>query len=405
MPYISELLNNEVHDSSDRKVGKLKDILIRPKNGSFSPLEFLVVRTKDGDFRYIPYRFVANFTSSDISLKGLFNTIALAQLPAGQYTYLGRDVLDQQIVDVAGTRVVRVNDLRIGDFEDKMCVLAIDSSFRGILRRLGLERFWFSRPFSVHLIDWRQAQLLGGSGKLQLNTLAEHLSRLHPADMANVVEELDVRYGSGLLASLDEKEAAKVLEEVDPRWQSILVKYLGTEKASKILAQMSTDEMADLIKSFSSEEADTLLSQVGSGKAKTVEKLISYPDNTAGGLMATELVTARPDWTVKQAIEEVRKMSESMRSVGYVYVTNVDGTLVGVVSLRRLLLASPDDKMEALVKPLTLALTLRPYDKVRKIIKLMTKYNLYNAAVLDKNKKLLGVVTIDDVMREMFPYA
>src|SRR5574340_1124534 len=118
MPYISELLDNQVYDSSDLKAGRLEDILIRPKNGSFSPLEFLVIRTPEGRTRYVPYSAVANFTSSKISLKNLFGGIASDQLPPGQFIYLKRDVLDQQIVDVAGTRVVRVDDLRIGNFED-----------------------------------------------------------------------------------------------------------------------------------------------------------------------------------------------------------------------------------------------------------------------------------------------
>jgi len=144
MPYISELLNNKITDSSDANVGKLEDILITPKEGAFEPLEFLVIKARGGGTKFVPYEFVANFTDDQISLKNLFSKIALNELPPGRaYVYLKKEVLDKQIVDVAGTRVVRVNDLRIGVVDNKMCLLGIDASFKGLLRRLGLSGYFF----------------------------------------------------------------------------------------------------------------------------------------------------------------------------------------------------------------------------------------------------------------------
>lgn len=406
MPYISELLNNKIYDSSDASVGELKDILISPKEASFAPLEFLVIKTKDGQTKFVPYEFVANFDSSQISLTHLFSGIALSALPPGQsYVYLKKDVLDRQIVDVAGTRVVRVNDLRISVLENKMCVVGIDASFRGLLRRLGLGGGILTAPFKVNLIDWRQAKLLEGSAPLQLNTAAEQLGRLHPADLANIVEDLDIKSGSRLLASLDSSRAAKVLEEVHPKLQTLLVKYLGPEHSGKILAQMSSDEFVDLLKTLSSRESSEFLASVSGGKAKHLQKLISYPDNTAGGLMTVDFVSARPAWSVAQTIEEIRRLSDSMNSIVHVYITDDDGSFKGITSVRRLLLAKPDALMADLAKQFPKHSSLKPGDKIEKIIKLMTKYNLYTAAVLDKDKKLAGVVTIDDVMRQLFPTA
>lgn len=406
MPYISELLNNQVYDSSDAPVGKLQDILITPKEGEFAPLEFLVIKISTSSIKFVPYEFVGNFNSSQISLKNLFGKIALSELPAAHnYAYLKKEVLDQQIVDVAGTRVVRVNDLRIGNFENRMCVLAIDPSFRGLLRRLGLGDSILVRLFKVNLIDWRQAKLLEGSAELKLNTAAEELTQLHPADLANLVEDLDVRYGSHLLASLDSAAAARVLEEVDPKLQTILIKYLGPQRAGKILSQMSSDELVDLIKTFSEPEARDYLSNVSGGRTQILQKLISYPDNTAGGLMTLDYFSARPEWKVGETIEEIRKISHTLRSIVHIYVTDVEGKLKGAVSLRRLLLADPAKIMGKLAKDFPLHSTLKPHDGVRKVIRLMTKYNLYTAAVIDKDRKLLGVVTIDDVMRLLAPSA
>jgi magnesium transporter len=405
MPYISELLNNTITDSADEKVGKLEDILIQPKEGEFEPLEFLVIKDAKGERKFVPYEFVENFTSSQISLKNLFNKISLRQLPAGrQYVALKKEVLDQQIVDVAGTRVVRVNDLRIGNFENKMCVLGIDPSFRGILRRLGLGDSILVKPFDVKLIDWRQAKLLQGSAELQLDTAAESLSRLHPADLANLVEDLDVKQGSRLLASLESSRAAKVLEEVDPEVQTILVKYLGPERAGQILAHMSSDELVDLVKTFSEPEARAILAKAGA-RGQALEKLIDYPDNTAGGLMTLDFINVRPDWTVGQTINEIQRLSDKIRSIVHIYVTEPDGKFRGAVSMRRLLLADKSELMGKMAKDFPAHSTLKPNDKIRRIIKLMTKYNLYTAAVIDKEKKLAGVVTIDDIMRQLFPTA
>jgi magnesium transporter len=405
MPYISELLNNKIYDSSDATVGKLQDILINPKEASFAPLEFLVIKTRNGETKFVPYEFVANFDSSRIVLKNLFNGIALNSLPAGyQYVYLKKEILDRQIVDVAGTRVVRVNDLRISVFENKMCVVGIDASFGGLLRRLGWAGEFLPVPFKVNLIDWRQAKLLEGSGPLQLNTASQQLGRLHPADLANIVEDLDVKYGSSLLASLDSVDAAKVLEEIDPTLQTVLVKYLGPQQAGKILAKMSSDELVDLVKTLSAPEAANYLSQI-SGRAEQLLKLSAYADNTAGGLMTPDYVSVLPEMTVADAMEEIRKLTPSMRSILYVYAVDKHGQLKGVVSLRRLIVASTDIKIKDLVKSLRRYDTLNAADEVPKIIKLMTKYNLYVAAVVDESQKMLGVVTIDDVMRQLFPSA
>jgi CBS domain-containing protein len=404
MPYISHLLNNKVTDSSDHTVGYLKDVLISAQKDTFAPLKFLVINIPGKMIKFVAYEFVQNFDKGEILLKNLFSKIALDKLPNEQFIYLKKDILDKQIVDLEGTRVVRVNDLRIGYFDRKMSVLAIDSSVRGLFRRLGWDNRFVNGLFKSSLIDWRQAQLLD-NGPLQLNTSTKDLSQLHPADLANIVEELDVKQGSNILESLTDTQAAKVLEEVDPNLQNILVKYLGPERSAKILSQMSSDEFVDLIKSFSTAESRAILAKIKGSKVKNLEKLMSYPDNTAGGLMTLDYVTVRPEWTVLEAVEQIKKWSPNFRSIVFVYVTDTDGSFHGVVSLRRILVAENYKTMAELAKSFRSPAALRPSDKIPKIIRLMTRYNLFTAAVVDKEKKLLGIVTIDDVMRQLYPNA
>ncbi|MDO8499149.1 MAG: CBS domain-containing protein [bacterium] len=404
MLYLSEILNVKITDSSDQVVGRLKDILIRSKAGVYPPLDFLLVRGKKGAEFCIPYEYVLNLSHNEISLKNIFVNINTLPEPKQGFIKLQKDVLDQQIVDVGGARVVRVNDLKMGQVEDKMCVLGIDISLRGILRRLGMGWLDFFSVLPIKLIDWRKAQPVK-RGMLQLDTISQDLTRLHPADLANIVESLNVRQGSKLMSSLDADTAAQVVEEMDPEVKKILVGHLGAEKASKIIDKMSSDEIVDLVQALSKTDAKDLLSRLHNGKLQKLKTLIEYGRDTAGGLMTAEVAAGRPDWTVKEATAEIKKMSPSMRSMLYMYITDKDGVFKGSVSLRRLLTAKPNQTMMDLIKRHPATSTLRVGQKIKDIVRVMTKYNLYTAAVLDEQKRLVGMVTIDDIMRQIFPKA
>jgi len=404
MPYLSHLLNSKVQDSADKVIGRLKDILIIPKAGEYDPLEFLVVKTKrPKKIIYIPYRYVENLSRQEISLKNVFSNVNQLEEVGEDYTFLKKDILDQQIVDMAGARVVRVNDLRLGIFGEKMCVIGVDISSRGLMRRLGIERLKIFNLRAVHLIDWRSAQPVRGT--LKLDIVSKDLNKLHPADLANIIEDLNIKQGSQLVTSLDDLKAAKVLEEVDPRLQKILVKFLGPNRAGKILSQMSTDEVVDLIKTLSKEEAKVYLGQLQAGVVEKVENLITYPDDTAGGLMSLDYMMVRPEWTVQQTIEEIKASSPKFRSIIYIYVTDEKRYFYGAVSLRRLIISEPNQKLQELLKPYPSTSILKPAQKFSDIIKIMTKYNLFTAVVLDRKRRLLGIVNIDDIMRNIVPDA
>ena len=204
---------------------------------------------------------------------------------------------------------------------------------------------------------------------------------------------------------MDPKTAAKILEEIDPRVQKILVQALGPEKAAKISERMSIDEVVDLIKLLPYGEAKEVCASLQNGRKDKLEKLLSYKDDTAGGLMTTEFISARPDWTVEQVIQENKSKSDSVRSILYIYVTDKDGVYKGVVSLRRLLTAQPADKIINVMKKSKRLPCARPHKPVREFGKLMTKYDLNSVAVIDHKHRLLGIVTVDDVMRKFFPTA
>ena len=402
--YLSQLLKSSVTDSSDATVGVLKDVLIQPKVGVYNPLLYVVIRMKRGGAEVmVPYDYVSNVSSGEVALKNLWANVPQVESPA-DCVGLQKGVLDQQIVDVGGARVVRVNDLKLGEFQNQMCVLGIDVSFKGILRRLGLGGVDIFNLVKVNLIDWRKAQLIK-HGVLKLNTISKDLTKLHPADLANIVEDLSVKRGSRLVRSLDPKAAAHVLEELDPQVQKTLITYLGPERAAQILEKMSIDEIVDLLQLLPKHEAKQFLSFLQGNTSAKVENLINYPNDTAGGLMTTDYVRAQPNWTVRETIEEIRRLTPQLRSLIHVYITDEAYNFVGSVSVRRLILTDPQECLDDIMKKLPSGTTLQLDHGLKDIIRIMTKYDLYTAAVIDEDHKLMGVVSIDDVMRQLAPNA
>lgn len=404
MPYLSKLLNSPVSDSADEIIGKLEDVLVKPKPGEYSALEFLIIKQPRRKKRIIiPYEAIENFSREEVSLRSLFSKInILENIPEG-YVRLDHEVMDQQIVDVAGARVVRVNDLRIGDFEGKMSVLGIDISFKGLLRRLGVSWLDYFGYFKVNLIDWRKAQPV--EGVLKLDSVSKDLTRLHPADIANIVEDLSLKQGSNLVLSLDKNMAARVFEEIDPEIQKLLISRLNPEHAARISERMSIDELVDLIQSLPDHQSSKLMEYVEQDRVKKVKKLLSYEDDTAGGLMTTEYLSALPEDTVENVIEKIQNLSNNFRSVNYLYVIDDNGKYKGVASFRNLLVAEKKDVLKNIMKKSAHLPVLQPDQSIKSVAHLMTKYDLNSVAVIDNDKKFLGVVTVDDVMRILVPNA
>lgn len=404
MPYLSRILNSTVSDSSEEVVGRLEDVLVRPKAGEYCPLEFLIVKKRHSKKRVIiPYEAVENFSKEEVSLRVLFSKINfLENIPEG-YVRLNRDVMDQQIVDLSGARVVRVNDLRIGDFEGKINVLGIDISNRGLLRRLGLTWLDVFNLMKVNLIDWRKVQPV--KGELKLDSASKDLTKLHPADIANIVEDLSLKQGSNLVLSLDKNTAAQVFEEIDPEIQKLLISHLSPEHAARISERMSVDELVDLIHFLPEHKSQQLMDYVEKDRIKHIHKLLKYEDNTAGGLMSLEYLSCTPEETVGQAIEKIKKLSDNFRAINYVYILDEKGKYKGVASLRRLLINDRTTLLSKIMKKSANLPVLHPNHSVKRVAHMMTKYDLNTVAVLDKDNNFLGVVTVDDVMRVLVPNA
>lgn len=403
MLYYSALVNAKVRDSNDEAIGRIADIAIdASQHREFPPIRGILARVKKGKRVFVSADNVAAWSHDGVSLKPGAAEFA-DEIPNGETLCVGKTVLDHQIVDLSGARVVRVNDLRFGPVHGVMCLLAIDVSASGLLRRLGLGGL-FLRPFKPHFLEWQDVHLIGD--KLKLHVGRQNLVKLHAADIANIIEKLNVKQGSLLLNSLDQATAAKVLEEIRPDIQKIMVENLGIERATAIMEKMSMDELVDLIQLLPARESREIINKLPVEKnASRVKKILEYDEDTAGGLMTTEFISAHLDTQVSEVIEKIKRDSHYHRAIHFVYVVDDKKHYLGVASLRRLIVADSSQKIKEVMKRSRRTPVVNVEQSLAEVASIMTKYNLLSVAVLDNNKKLLGIVTVDDIMRCLVPKA
>lgn len=403
MLFLSHILNARIADSADNVVGKLIDIMSYPNGDKFPAVAALVYKeSRSKLIKTIPLSYVENLGPAEITLNTLINKVKPCEIATGDL-WLARDVLDKQIVDLEGTRVVRANDLRFGSINGKLHVLGIDVSTRGILRRLGLDRLKIFSFLKPAFIDWEKVQIVGKS--LKLSTLSNHLVKLHPADLANIVEDLNLRQSENLMQALDTHTVAKVVEELDPEVKHHILKQFDEKRLAKVMSHLSTDELVDYLKSLPKTERHSIISGLGERKKMAVQQFIRYRDDTAGGLMTTEFIKAESTWSVAETREFIRKMSPFLRSIYFAYVINEKNELLGTVSLRTLLISSPHDKLNKIMKHIRRFHSVNVGAGINEIGRIMTKYNLLSLAILDQDRRLVGVVTVDDIMRRFLPHA
>ncbi|MFA5996079.1 MAG: CBS domain-containing protein [Patescibacteria group bacterium] len=405
MIFFSSFLGGKVIDNTSTVIGKVDDAIINvAKQYEFPPVVGVIVRVfSSNQLCFLKINDIEHFGEQNIVLRATINRCdAVPTEP--EYIHLKKAVLDKQIVDLEGIRVVRVNDLQFGQIHQVLSLIAIDISTLGLLRRVGVVAGTFTRWFKPNLLEWKEVHIL--ENKLQLNFGLSELVKLHPADIANIIEKLNLNRGSLLLQALDKETAARVLEEVQPDLQKLLVKHLGVERAADMMAKMSTDELVDLIKLLPSQEAQNIVQRLPiDKKMQHVKKILEYDEDTAGGLMSTEYLNATPATTKQQVIEEIKRVSANYRSIQYVYVTDVNNQFLGVASLRSLIVAEPNQTMQSIMKPIDTTATVTVHQSMTAVAEIMTKYNLMSVAVLDKSEKMLGVITVDDIMRNFLPHA
>jgi len=313
--------------------------------------------------------------------------------------FLAKNLLDKQIVDVNGKKVIRVNDILIVNREGCFYINSVDTGFSGLLRRLGFVGLSEKINRDI-LIPWHGVEPLEREeDSLKLVIPYKKLLNMHPADLADILEDMSSEYRTNFISSLDEERAADILEEIEPEIQKNIIESLYEDKAIKIIENMSSDDAADLLETLDEEEADSILNHMESENAEEIRELMDYEDDEVGSIMTTEYIAFSPEMTVEETLHALRELKPSSEVPYYLYVQDNEEHLVGIVSLRDLVISTPDTMLRHIMS--TNVITLKDTDSIRDASELFIKYGLLAIPVVDENNVLSGVVIINDIFDEI----
>lgn len=408
MAFLSELIDKVVTDLDGQSVGKLEDVIAHfPKEFSHPVLSALAVRVGE-HVRLIPYHHVTALTAKAVVINAPVDTIKTYK-PLEDDIYLMHDVLDKQIIDINGVRVVRVNDLELVRVGDTMVASNVDIGPLGILRRMGLEKPLKKALRSIRIkplhnfISWNDVELLWQDEMMRLKVSRDKIADLHPADIADIISDMSQMDGRKFIEAMDVPQLADTLEEVEPDFQASLVKHLSDEKVADVLEEMAPDAAADLLAELPEARSAELLGLMEPEDAEDVRRLLAYPEDSAGGLMTTEYVDVPIGLTAAQAIDYLRENAAEAETIFYVYVTDPENRLMGVFSLSDLVLAKPDTPVNEFMH--RRIVTAKVQDDQNHIAMLVAKYNLLAIPVVDDQNILHGIVTSDDALDQIIPTA
>jgi CBS domain-containing protein len=403
--FISEILKKPVLDPKGDELGRVKDFVVI-KGEPLPKISSIIIERKKGLLN-LPWTVLNIFNKRIISANVYSEALQSYELDEMDLL-LVRDILDKQIVDVNGVKVVRVNDVKLEGYDTEAVLIAVDVGMRGILRRLGVERGGedlmrlFKKHLSYNLISWNYIQPFEPKlTKISLTVPRQMLSELHPADIADIISQVSHKEGATFFKDLDVDVAAEALSELKPETQVDIITGMDTDKAADIIEEMPPDEAADILSDLPVDKAKEILESIEKEEAEDIQELLSHEEDTAGGLMTNVFIAYPPETTVTTAIENFKKDAEEIEIVYYIYVIDADEKLMGVVSLRDLLLADLDTKLSDIME--TKVKTVTPETDEMEVAEIISKYNLVALPVVDIEGFMLGIVTVDDVLDRILP--
>jgi magnesium transporter len=401
MLYLSQILGRPIRDLEGERVATVKDVIVRLGSDDHPPVTGLVARYRRRDF------FLSRWRINSLNEQGAsLNSDILDLRPFTRReteVLLARDVLDKQLIDVDGKRVVRVNDVQLIEAAGEWRVTGADVSLQGLWRRLAPAGFVGSKR-AVEVLDWADVGYLAtDASTVQLKSSTGKLARLHPVEIARLAEALSYHHGSEVVESLDDERAAEILEEMPAEHQARILGDMDQERAADILEWMSPNEAADVLGDLPEHKAEELLGLMEGEEQADVAELLPYEDDTAGGLMTTEFVSLPRELTVGDALARLREMAETPNMIYYLYVVEREDSwqLCGVIALRSLILADPAMPLEDVMR--TEFQRSTPDETAKAVAQRIAEYNLLALPVVDETGDILGIITVDDAMEILLP--
>ncbi len=408
--YLSGIIGKFAYGADGDMIGTVRDLLVSTApNGQSDPNHQLVIGIKLKINKESRTYSFSNFRVTKALERLNVTGTALAELTNEELEnglFLVENILDKQIVDLNGRKLVRVNDIRLATLPTGTYAIAVDIGIEGLLRRIGI-----GAPIKKILsllkiilpskfILWDDVQAIDHSNsRIRLSKSSAKLHTIHPSDLADILEDLGKKSGISLFTSLDEEKAADVLEELEPPVQVHIIENLPVNKAADVLEKMPADEAADIIDELEDEKAELLLREMDLETSQEVRDLLEYPDNSVGSLMTTDFLSFKPDLTVEQVLEELRSKKPESSELYNLFVTEKNDELIGTFDLRDLVVSSPGTKVSQIMK--SDPVFLFDDQKVQDIAEIISKYNLLAVPVVDGENQLQGMVVVDDVVEDL----
>ncbi len=394
--FLSELIRKPVYDPKGEIVGRIRDIIV--VKGTPLPKVSAVVVEKQKKLAKINWEDINLFNKKIVSTN-LHSQEIEPYEPNDMDLLALRDIIDKQIVDVNGAKVVNVNDIKLEGYHGDAVLIAVDIGKRWKFRRFAIPKLskMLDSRFPSHLISWNYIQPLKPKlESISLTVPGQMVSELHPADIAEIISRLSMDEGTHILKDLDIETAAEALSELEPEKQAEIISSIDAEKAADIIEEMTPDDAADVLGDLPVEKAKEILEHIEKEEAEDIQELLVHKEDTAGGVMTNEFISYSLDITVQQAIERFKKDAEEIETVYYIYIIDDNGKLLGVTSLRELLLAEPHLRLSDIMTKKIITVT--PDEDVNIIAEILSKYNLVALPVVDNEGYLLGIVTVDDIL-------
>ena len=413
--YFSDILQKKVVDSEGKILGRVWDIStklgeIYPKSGdlilSRGSMKWSYASVGSSHIKSIGEEIVLDIKAADIEFKNA----------PGQYEFLlKRDIYDQQVVDTFDHKVRRVNDIHFLKVDHELVIAHVDIGLRGLVRRLGwefvvdgmVETFRKNAGYlSDGLVSWKYVQPVSFNQSgvtVKLAFSEKQLQAIPPADLGDIIFDLSAAQRMAIFRTLDLKTKARVFENIEFEEQKIILKELDKRESAQIITNMSSDEAADLLTNLPSKTVKNLLVLIESGRAKKLSTLLGYSSDSAGGLMTTDFIFVPETVTIAEAIEHLRSQTKEAETVQYLYLVDDKNRLKGVTSIRRLLFAEAKDGVSKTAFPKAIYVYLD--HSAQEVAYLMDKYKISAIPVVDENKVLQGIITMDDILSQVISIA
>jgi magnesium transporter len=404
--FLSHILGKKVVNAKGQQLGKVVDVaaeFVEP----YPVITGFILKAGRGQHLFLPCRDVS-IVDDDTYVTDIPANKLQQYRPHNGELLLNSALMDKQVVDTNGARIRRINDLQFLQAHQGLYLVHVDVGFRGLIRRVGLTKTMdkllqtlFDYTLPDQLISWKFVQPLSSPDLLRLNIAQSRLGQIHPADLADILEDLNIHQRTAVFQALDKETAAETLEETDPKIQVSLINDLNSAQASDIIEEMSLSEATDLLADLPKAKAEGILKEMEKDIAEDVKELLAHPETEAGGMMTTSFLNFRPTVIVRQAMETIRKEGEDVDSLYYVYITDDEERLLGVVGLRDLLLASPDATLADIMDKRIISVKLD--DKEKTIADHFAKYGVTAIPVVDDAEKLHGIIMFKNLLEIVAP--